>query len=288
MTIKTILVPMNAATSDPGTLDLALQVARPRQAHLRVVFVRPDPRDIALYSGFGAEGVGLGYLVAQMEKEGAEARTRARKAFEDWCARNEISESAATPGSTRVSASWHDEIGNVDQVVPRIGGLSDLIVETGLHDRDLPYEQTTIEASLFGTGRPVLVAPKTLPSDLGHTAMIAWNGSREANRAVGAALELLAACKKVLIFCEQEGGRRDADPADLVSFLAWHGIPAYHVPTVRATGPIGPNLLALSERERVSLLVMGAFTHGRFREMVLGGVTDHVLRKASMPVLLTH
>jgi nucleotide-binding universal stress UspA family protein len=286
MTIKTILVLMNAARSDRGTLDLALLVAKPRQAHVRVVFVRPDPRDVALYSGFGAEGIGLGSLMTQMEKEGADASGRARKLFEDWCANNEIPETA--PDSARVSASWRDEIGSVDQVVPQIGGLADLIVETGLHDRDLPLEQTTIEASLFGAGRPILVAPKTVPAGLGETAMIAWNGSREANRAVGAALELLAACKKVLIFCEPEGSRRAADPADLVAFLGAHGIAAYHVPTAKSGVSVGANLLTLCERECASLLVMGAYTHGRFREMVLGGVTDHVLRHAGMPVLLAH
>jgi nucleotide-binding universal stress UspA family protein len=118
--------------------------------------------------------------------------------------------------------------------------------------------------------------------------MIAWNGSCEANRAVAGALELLAACKKVLIFCEPEGGRRTADPADLIAFLGSHSIAAYHVPVAKSAGSVGATLLTLAERERTGLLVMGAYTHSRFREMVLGGATDFVLRHAGMPVLLAH
>jgi nucleotide-binding universal stress UspA family protein len=288
MPIKSILVPMNAVQSDRGTLDLALTVARPTNAHIRAVFVRPDPRDVAVYGGLGAEGVGIGRIMDQIEKEGAEYAARAHKDFEAWCARNDLSEFTKARAAAHVSADWRDETGSADQTIARLGGLADLIVETGLFDDKLPLEQTTIEASLFGSGRPVLVAPKTFSGSLGETALIAWNGSREANRVLGAALELLGACKKVLIFCEPEGKWAQPETADLVAFLAWHGVAAQRVAGVTAAATMGANLLETAARERANLLVMGAYTHGRFREMVLGGVTDHVLHHAEIPVLLAH
>jgi nucleotide-binding universal stress UspA family protein len=288
MPIKSILVPMNAVQSDQTTLDLALGLARPAGAHIRALFVRPDPRDVAVYGGFGAEGVGIGRVMEQIAKDGAEYSARARKAFEAWCARNDLSTAQKVRPSDRATASWRDETGSADLIVPRLGGLSDLVVETGLYDAKLPLEQTTIEASLFGSGRPVLVAPKALPKDLNEAAVIAWNGSREANRAVEAALGLLSACKKVAIFHEPEGGRSAADPADLIEYLGWHGIAAKRVAGAKGAKSVGASLLETAARERASLLVMGGYTHGRFREMVLGGVTDHVLHHAKIPVLLAH
>jgi nucleotide-binding universal stress UspA family protein len=288
MPIKSILVPMNASQSDRGTLDLALALARPRRAHVVALFVRPDPRDIALYGGFGAEGVGIGRIMEQIEKEGIEYAARARKAFEAWCARNDIGEYNKARASDRVTAAWREEVGTPDQAVAQVGGLSDVIVEAGLYDDKLPLELSTIESSLFGSGRPVLVAPKALPPDLAETALIAWNGSREANRAVGAALELLAACKRVLIFCAPEGKGPRADPAELAAYLDWHGISAQRVAATAPMKSIGAGLLDTASRERASLLVMGAYTHARLREMVLGGVTDHVLHHAAIPVLLAH
>jgi nucleotide-binding universal stress UspA family protein len=288
MSIKSILVPMNAVQSDRSTLDLALAVARPERAHIVALFVRPDPRDVALYSGFGAEGVGIGRIMEQIEKEGAEYAARARKAFEAWCARNDIGEYSKARASDRVTAAWREDIGTPDQIVAQVGGLSDVIIETGLFDDKLPLELSTIETSLFGSGRPVLVAPKALPRDLGATALIAWNGSLEANRAVGAALNLLARCKKVLIFCAPEGKRPQADPADLAEYLGWHGISAQPVTGTGKAKSIGADLLDAAAREGASLLVMGAYTHARLREMVLGGVTDHVLHHATIPVLLAH
>lgn len=288
MTIKTILVPMNAAQSDRVTLDLALMVARPTNAHIQALFVRPDPRDIALYAGFGSEGFGLGRLMDQVEQEGGELSKRAHKAYDAWCARNDISEYQKARAGMQVSAAWREEVGAIDLVIPRLGGLCDLVVETGILERDFALEETTIEASLFGSARPTLIAPKTLPSRLDATALIAWNGSQEANRAVHAALDMLASCHQVLIFCEPEGARSQVRPAELVDFLGWHGIKARPVTAAKTGASTGADLLATAAREQATLLVMGAYTHGRLREMVLGGVTHHIIHHASIPVLLAH
>jgi nucleotide-binding universal stress UspA family protein len=288
MPIKSILVPMNAAQSDRSTLDLALSLARPARGHIIGLFVRPDPRDVLLYSGFGGEGMAIGRIMDSMEKEGLEAATRARKAFEAWCARNDIGLYTKARQSDRVTGDWREEVGTPDQVIARVGGLSDLVVEVGLHDQRLTFEQSTIESSLFGSGRPVLVAPKTVPRALTETALIAWNGSREANRAVGAALELLALCSKVLVFCAPEGQGPHPDPAELVQYLGWHGIAVQRIIGTGTGKSIGAELLDLASLERASLLVMGAYTHTRLREMVLGGLTRHVLHHATIPVLLAH
>jgi nucleotide-binding universal stress UspA family protein len=121
-----------------------------------------------------------------------------------------------------------------------------------------------------------------------ETALIAWNGSREANRAVGAALELLSACRQVLVFCQAEHGRTARDPTELIEALAWHGIAAKPAAAASPSDAIGSALLEVAKRERASLLVSGAYTHGRFRQMVLGGLTSHILHHAEIPALLIH
>ena len=87
MSIKSILVPMNAMQSDRGTLDLALSLARPGRAHIVALFVRPDSREVALYTGFGADGMGIGRIMEQIDKEGVEQAARAHAAvLGDWVA----------------------------------------------------------------------------------------------------------------------------------------------------------------------------------------------------------
>jgi len=288
MKIKTILVPMNAVQSDRGTLDLALGIARRSGAHITALFVRQDPRDAMSFAGLGAEGIAVGRIMDDIEREGGAASDRAFKAFEDWRAKNALSEAKQPALSDKPTAEWRADMGAPDAVIARQGGLADLIVETGLHDSKLPLEQSTIEASLFGSGKPVLVTPPKLPNDVFDTALIAWNGSREANRAVGAALELLSLCRRVLVFCQAEHQRAARDPAELVEALAWHGIAAKPVAAATPSSHVGIELLAVAQRENASLLVSGAYTHGRFRQMVLGGLTNHVLHHAEIPALLIH
>jgi nucleotide-binding universal stress UspA family protein len=288
MKIKTILVPMNAVQSDRGTLDLALSVARRSGAHIEALFVRQDPRDAMSVAGLGAEGIAVGRIMDDIEREGVAATDRAFKAFESWCAKNDLSEIKVPALSDKPTAEWRSDMGAPDAVIASQGGLADLIVETGLHDSKLPLEQSTIEASLFGSGKPVLVTPPKLPNDVFDTALIAWNGSREANRAVGAALDLLSSCRRVLVFCQAEHQRTARDPAELVEALAWHGIAAKPVAAATPANHVGAELLAVAQRESASLLVSGAYTHGRFRQMVLGGLTNHILHHAEIPALLIH
>jgi len=288
MPIKSILVPMNAVQSDRATLDLALSVARCSGAHIKALFVRQDPRDAMTFVGLGAEGIAVGRIMDEIEQEGAAFSDRSFKAFESWCAKNSLSERKQPAPSDQPTAEWRGDMGAPDQVIARHGGLADLIVETGLHDSNLPLEQSTIEASLFGSGKPVLVAPAKLSADPFDTALIAWNGSREANRAVGAALELIGRCKRVLVFCRAEHGRAPAEVAELIEALAWHGIVAKPVAAAIPSDSVGIDLLTVAQRERATLLVSGAYTHGRFRQMVLGGLTNHILHHAQIPALLVH
>jgi nucleotide-binding universal stress UspA family protein len=92
----------------------------------------------------------------------------------------------------------------------------------------------------------------------------------------------------VTVICANEDGIQDFNQDGLVQHLGWHGIRARKA-TVRV-GPagVGAALLGGARRAGADLLVMGAFTHSRLREMILGGATQHILSKTTMPVLLAH
>lgn len=136
---------------------------------------------------------------------------------------------------------------------------------------------------------PVLLTPAQLPPDLFHSAIIAWNGSPEANHAVAAALPPLSRCARVSVFHEPDSKRDEVEPEELIDRLAWHGVAAEKVPANRGiAGGTGEQLLDAAGRLNASLLVMGAYTHGRLRQFVFGGVTHHVLHHATIPALLMH
>jgi nucleotide-binding universal stress UspA family protein len=286
MSIKTILVPLAGVAGDRQLLDLALTGAKPSSAHILAQVTRPDPRALLAYvSGVDADASTMRRIMDEVEADGIAASKRARETFEHWCAQNDLSVVEKPEASPRMTAGWVERVGRADETITRAGGTADLIVLPGAPQA---RDQAELEAALFATGRPVLLAPGAPMTDLFSSAIIAWNGSPESNRAVAAALPLLSTCGRVGVFCEPESKRAEASADELTTYLAWHGITAARVPAGTARGSIAEKLFDTALRVHASLVVMGAYTHGRMRQMVFGGVTSQVLGHATIPVLLAH
>ena len=141
-------------------------------------------------------------------------------------------------------------------------------------------------------GRPlVLLAPKQAPENLAPTIAIAWKDTAEAARAVTAAMPLLMKADKVLILAAEESGGSTASLESakrLVQQMRWHGISAEAHHVSPAGRSVADAIAHIAQERKADLLVMGAYGHSRFRELVLGGVTRDVLRECRLPVLLFH
>jgi nucleotide-binding universal stress UspA family protein len=148
------------------------------------------------------------------------------------------------------------------------------------------------EELVLGSGRPVIVVPYIgWQREFGRRVVIAWNGEREAARAVGDALPLLREAESIWVVsidAEEEVDGRPGPAAALVRHLADHGIKAE--PEVLRTEDISAADLLLSRVADfgADALVMGCFGHSRLREFVLGGVTRDILRHMTVPVLMSH
>lgn len=145
------------------------------------------------------------------------------------------------------------------------------------------------ERVVMQAGRPVLLVPQGFKGELKFDDMVlAWDGGREAARAVFDALPFLRIAKKVWIFGIDEA-RRGIDPeADIAASLARHKVKA-EITHVSSDGmSTGETLFRATKDHGAGLLVMGAYGHNRLAEFVFGGATRHVLRNLSMPVLMSH
>jgi len=289
MALKSILVPTIGTDVDRRLLELALTVGRPTNAHIAALYPRRDSREALAYAGMGmgTELIAIGPIMEQLERDGREGSARSRSTVEAWRKEAGLTELAKPGTSDRVTVGWSEQTGAPDELVIRAGAKADLIVHTGLQD-DTGFQQELLEASLFGAARPVLTASPKSTANPFKCAVVAWNGSHEANRAIAAAVALLPRFERVFVFCRAEPHRAAADPADPIELLAWHGIAAAALAASPASDSVGGDLLAAAASVEASMLIMGAYTHGRMREMVFGGVTHHVLHHAQLPVFLTH
>jgi nucleotide-binding universal stress UspA family protein len=260
--IKTILVPATGTDADAAVFAEALNVARHFTAHLDVLHVRIDAAEAvgALVSDVGGP-MTPSSLMDRLEEESAQTEEKARKSFHSFCKREQVVVAATPSTSQTLSASWHREIGRESSWLAEYGRTSDiLVVGRPIENRGVMLE--TLEAALFDSGRPLLI-PGPVPKSF-KTIAIAWKPTREAARAVAAAMPFLKEAKRIVIFTATEKYRGDRDSAarllvtlkrnDLVVELR-HLQPGSH--------STAETLLAAASEIEAGLLVMGGYGHSR-------------------------
>jgi nucleotide-binding universal stress UspA family protein len=182
-------------------------------------------------------------------------------------------------------------------VISLHGRYADIVVvgqkdpggEEGVYNRGLPDEL------ILSLGRPVLVIPHSgeFPA-IGERIIVAWDASRLAARAVNDALAFLEVAKEVTVLAvnpktgEGERGHGDIPSADICLHLARHGVRAEAQQMQAEELGVGQVLLSRAIDKGADLMVCGAYGHARWREIVLGGVTRHLLAHMTIPVLMSH
>lgn len=287
--IRTILAVVSDDVSGRAPLDMALLVARDMGAHVKALHVRSDPSNAVPLVGEGMSGVMVEEMISAAERQSEERAQAAKAMFE--ARRQELGVSlAAGPGEGEAfSVCWREETGREEDIVARCARLNDLtVVGRPVSDRELPSVMT-LNAALLESGRALLVAPPQMPAVVGRKVAVAWNGSAEAARAVNAALPFLRRAESVVVLSAKE---QDEDPvltpAQLCTYLQWHGIRADSRSFASSVTQTGEALENEVRALGADLLVMGAYTHSRLRQLILGGVTRHMLHHAAIPVLMTH
>jgi nucleotide-binding universal stress UspA family protein len=293
MTIRDILAIIGGTHADADILDIAWQIGCRDQGHVRVLHLRHDRGEHRPPGRFDRLLAKIDGIDATPEREPADSeldmrQAQAEQSFKFWCKRHDLPIAPATPPAAGPGASWRVERTSQPAALVHLARVADLTI---LLRSALPEIDATIDLdqALFHTGRAALLVPPTLLHPIHRHAMIAWNGGIAASRALAMALPLLAHAQRVTLFSRPEKALPEpASLAALQRYLAWHGIEAATAPISHPDLEIGADLLATAKAAEATLLVMGAFSHGPAREKLLGGVTQHVLEHAAIPVLMAH
>jgi nucleotide-binding universal stress UspA family protein len=285
MPIRKLLLPLTGEAGAAAALKTALQIARLWDAHLLVMHVRVDGRDVAPLAGEGLSGGMVEGMMAAAEAEGVTHARTARALFDAAMA-----EAGIAPGEPRdsrhPSASFAAVAGRAGELVAQHARLADLTVVPQPGNAADPSLSETLDALFFDSGRPVLIAPPTAPAQLGRRICLAWNGTAESAAAVAAALPWLARAEAVRILTVEPDQCRGPAASDLVDYLAMHDVSADVVTIKPIERDLGAGLLRAAEAFNSDLLARGAYSHSRLRQLFVGGTTRHVLEHATLPVLM--
>jgi nucleotide-binding universal stress UspA family protein len=290
MKITSILAVVDGGPRSEAVAQSGFALAKALDAYIEVLHVEPDPRDALPVVGEGMTGTLVEQVGADIEARRAAALKTAREAYEGACGANGLEakdSQAGSRGGRGFGAAWTQVQGREEEVVADLGRFFDLIAVAHPGGEEGSAYAPALEAGLFQCGRPVLVLPKEIATLPAERVAIAWNGSREATRAISGALPMIEAAKTAEVIAIGEG-EEAAALERLSAFLAGHGVE----PKVRKLDPgggdVGAVLVREAQNDGAGLIVMGAYGHSRLREFVLGGATRSVLNECALPLLLAH
>ncbi|SAK87094.1 universal stress protein family protein [Caballeronia calidae] len=279
MSYKSIVVHLDASERAVYRLEIALLLAKRFKAHLDAVYAvfTPEPR------AFGVMGGAAAWYETHQDQRQERSRSLERL-FHAGVAR------------AGLSGDWIEAPARAREKVARRGRCADLIIagQDDPNDPETYIADHFAESLVMTAGRPLLLLPYSgVFPNVGSHVLVAWDGSREATRAMHDALPFLKEARQVTLVTigvmkgEQPGGRIPG--ADIASTLARHDVRVTVRETDKASdSSVGDALLSEARSVGANLIVMGGYGHARWQEVVLGGATRTMLHAMTMPVLMSH
>jgi nucleotide-binding universal stress UspA family protein len=291
MSIKAILAPIQGIDHDIHALRGAIRLAQAHDAHVTALFVHPTEEDFAVtWARYGMVSPPVG-LLAEIDHD-TKQRTHSAGTLVEQAAQ-EFGVPIVPAGQEDVpplSISLRIEQGMFSKVAATLAAFHDLVVYN--HEPigvDVePLDGSLLEATLLVARRPAFLAPKLVRDTFPSQIVIAWSGSIEGAQAVTAALPFLSQADNVYAIRVGQSDYAGAHDRMLVEYLRRHEVPAEVRVVEAGQYSVGTALLSAATDLQADLLVMGGYTHGPVRQRVFGGVTRHVLKHASVPVLMVH
>jgi nucleotide-binding universal stress UspA family protein len=278
--MKSILVPIEDHGIVEPQLETALQLGRMFDSYIEGIAITPDypvvlPVDIA-----------IGVPSPITPENRIEMARACRERFEAFMTTKQVSRAAA--GMAGLSSGWRQDGLMEDAFLGAYGRVFDLVVVGRPDGSNGQTRLSTVEAALFETGRPVLIAPTTAPRSLGETAVIAWIRSTETARAVLGSMPLLRKARRIVVLELDDWGVPGPSGSELARSLRMHDLQAEAITVPDPSNRPGETILKEAAALGCDLLVKGAYTQSRLRQMFFGGATSHILSNTTMPVLMAH
>jgi nucleotide-binding universal stress UspA family protein len=286
MAVRKVLLPLTGTEAGEAALATALMIARVWGAHVTALHVRVDSRDVAPLAGEGLSGAMIEEMMSATEKESSDRAHAVRSMFERFVIEHQVTVAEARPGAMGATASFAAVTGREEDLVAQQARLADLTVVPHPEAGEDISSSDALHAVLFDSGRPVLIAPMQPPASIGKRICIAWNGTAESAAAVLGALPWMQKAESVRILTAEGYQRRGPAAPELAAYLAMHHIHADIATFHPVDRDVGKGLLAAAAHYGADLMAMGAYSHSRLRQLILGGVTRSVLENSTLPVMM--
>jgi len=278
--MKTLLIPTEDHDTMHAVLETARLFAKRFDSYMEGFAVRPSAAKFVAMDPVSS-------LTVPMTKESdAEAVSQARRLFESFLEAQSVPR--AQGDKAAFSYAWFDAAPDGDEFVGAYGRVFDLSILGRPGSAPQNPRMPPLESALFESGRPVLIVPSSPVRAIGDNILIAWNGSTEQSTTIAFAMPILMRATQVTVATVESAMTPGPSGEQAARHLRMNGIPA--VARTIAPGARTPGEAFLAEAKSLGcdLLVKGAYTQSRLRQMIFGGTTRHILANAMLPVLMAH
>jgi nucleotide-binding universal stress UspA family protein len=286
--MKTILVPTEQNPGMQSALDCTLMLAKKFDSWIEGFPLRPAVADMV------AMDPDAGLTMVAVKENDADMVRQAEQLFHAFMQSHGVQPKpadnpadAASPPAA-ISWTWRADAPSGHDFVGSYGRVFDVVVLARPGEEWQSPSMVTLESALFESGRPVLIAPPTPPQSLATNILIAWNRSTEQARTTAFAMPLLRQAKRVTILTVEGAVVAGPSGAEMARSLAMHGIAADTLTISPGKVSAGETILRKAAELGCDLVVKGAYTQSRLRQMIFGGTTRHILANAKLPVLMAH
>jgi len=281
MSMKTILVPMEPHEGMTAVLETALLLARRCGSYIEGFPLRFGISEFVAVDPAGS------IPLESYRQESLEEAAQARRLFESFMQERNIPRSSGPTNGP--SCGWLDDAPEGEGFVGSYGRVFDITVLSRPDANTIGLHNRAIESGLFESGRPILLSPPAAPKQIATNIMIAWNCSTEQARATAFAMPLLHQADRVTVLTVAGGSAVPGPSAEqLLKHLQRNGIDAKPMTVGLEGRNTGEAILTAAKSAGCDLLIKGAYTQSRLRQMIFGGATSHILAHAELPVLMAH
>ncbi len=276
--MKTILVPTEDHDGMSAVLETALLTAKSFDSYMEGFAVRPMAGTYVTL-----EPVSSLALTGAFDSEAA---THAREVFEGFMKSHEVPAGAQEPA--KLSYAWPMAEAADDAFLGSYGRVFDLIVLGRPGRAPQNPRMAPLEAALFESGRPVLIVPPEAPKTIGRNVLVSWNGSTEQAYTNVFAMPFLRQAEAVTVLAVEGGMTPGPSAEQAAQHLRRNGIKATALTVKPESRTTGEAILDHCGKLGCDLLIKGAYTQSRLRQMIFGGATRHILASATVPVFMAH
>ena len=268
--MKSILT-MAWTAEDPSAFDLAAKLARTFDA--RLVGLEPPSYGVMSMAWADAHLQDQLTLVPGDLLDEASAQVRMKQAFEQRAA--------------GLTSEWRSADDSGPTAIGTIGRAYDLIVMP--QPGALPkMPESVFETALFDSGRPVLVVPQGFGGMVGKRILFAWNGSTESARAISLAMPVLSGAESIDVLSVDGALVPGPSAAEIAESLRSHGLNVTSQHVKPGNRSAGQTIVDTAVTGGADLIVKGAYTQSRLRQMIFGGMTRHLILNSTLPVLFSY